>query len=273
MKKTSYFLIFLLAVLIISCKSLGIKYYVPMTDSGVIQVTNQKKNLLPIPLKNYTFYKQERYYNDKLGTFYKGPLRKIGDSFNVRYEMQVMLVEQNNENSKQVIYFSCYPPYKYKGKYIYDYSFYDNFNIFNIHAVNFIMFGVLDSAMGTITWEKDGHSVIYYLNSNSIDKQYQITDVKFKLGCKEVTKSTSEYLNNVPEYKKMDNPQIVLQQYPDDPLDRCTTDFVKGDILYYDKINNEIYFEFTEPLDRIDNTWIKFESNRIQAKKGSSSNK
>lgn len=236
-----------------------------MTDQQVNRTTDQKKHLTPFPLKNYAFYKQEKYYNDQLEPMYKGPLEKIGDNLNVRYEMQIMLIEQNNENEKQVIYFSCYPPYLYEGQNIYNYEFYNNFNVFNIHAVNFIMFGIFDEVAGTIVFKKGNDDSIWYTSYDLKEKQYKITDIEFCYRSKLVKKSTSEILKNVPTYKEMNAPEIVLQQDITEPIGP-SSDKVKDHILYHDNSNNEFYIEFTEALDDKNHTWIRFGSDRIKGK-------
>lgn len=252
-----YLSIIFTTILAIGCSPIKSYTLTEMTDS-------YRSNFTAIDLNNYDFYKSERYYKNSENVIIKDDVDKLSDPDKTRYELQIVLIEKASGlgQSKKVIFFSCYPPYQWKGKNIYDHSFYDDHSIFNIEAINYIMFG--QATGNKIIFKRNGYDSVWSFQID--DKKITISDVQFKNNGKIVNVST-DVLGNIPTYKFMSYPKILLQQDVCKPVSTTNTDFLKNHTIYYDNQCNELYFHFDGPLNINDNKeWIYFKSNRILSK-------
>lgn len=223
-----------------------------------------KNNLTAIDLNDYDCYKSETYYKNSGTTITKDKVDKLSDPAKTRYELQTLLIEKTSGlgQSRKVIFFSCYPPYQWKGKNIYDHAFYDDHSIFNIDAINYIMFG--QATGNKIIFKRNRYDSVWSFEID--DKKFTINDVQFKNNGKIVNISTN-VLGNIPTYKLMSDLKILLQQDVSKPISTENTDFLKNHTIYYNYKYNELYFHFDSPLNRDDNKeWLYFKSNRILSK-------
>lgn len=259
------YILILITVLSISCS----KSYTYVKNEQV------PKKLTNIDLKNYTFYKREIYFKDESENddFIKTST-KI-DSNYIRYEIQIMGVENITTNDlKNVIYFSYIPPYFFNNKNIFDSKFYNDYNMINLNDINYIKFGKLDKSNRIKFINKKSNSIWNYtFNENFVS----IDAVTFLNKGKMKTFGTSEFLNNEVIYKILREPKFVLYTFFNDEYNECYGNILKENTLKYDTRTNDIYFEFTKPIkirgyiNRTEvmfiNTqnWVKYDNSRVKS--------
>lgn len=261
MKKISFIII--AAFLFTSC-ALTKSYYL-IGDDNDVNINDKKCE--KIDLKNYDVYKREIFFKNDGINLYKG--YNHPDSTYKRYEVQFFLVEKEDKKEKKIIYFSYIPPYKVNNvdNYLTQIVFNENDNLVNIHLINYIYFGKL--FFDEIVQINKVKSLSNWNISFKKDKtEIFVNSITFLDRGKIKTRNTSSDLGNIPTYKKIDNPNIVLHQELDESISDTFTDKISDNIIYYDLEKKCVYIKFKDFLEYKDekqiNKWIKFGSDRVK---------
>jgi hypothetical protein len=76
----------------------------------------------------------------------------------------------------------------------------------------------------------------------------------------------SDVLGNLPIYKKVNNPLIVLHYNTDESISNEQTDYFTDNCIYYDLDNKCIYIRFDDYLhEGQSHRWIKYDKHRIRS--------